>query len=107
MRQDFKDEIAHEIGDAVTQLIKRVGADRVITAKLTDGREAVRDGIRNAKTYAIDLADDAREESLRLARRANREMRDHPLATLAVGAALGTIFGILISQTGRSHTIRS
>lgn len=107
MSQDFKEEIAHEIGDAVTQLIKRVGADRIVASTLADGREAVRDGIHRATSYAGDLADEARAESVRLARRASREMRDHPLATLAVGAALGTIFGIVISQSSRSHTIRS
>jgi ElaB/YqjD/DUF883 family membrane-anchored ribosome-binding protein len=107
MRQDFKEEIAHEIGDAVTQLIKRVGADRIVASSLADGRAIVRDNIHRATEYAGDLADDARAESIRVARRAAREMRDHPLATLAVGAALGTIFGILVSQSSRSRTIRS
>jgi ElaB/YqjD/DUF883 family membrane-anchored ribosome-binding protein len=107
MRQDFKEEIANEIGDAVTQLIKRVGADRIVASTLADGRQAVRDSVHRATAYAGDVADDARAESVRLARRASREMRDHPLATLAVGAALGTIFGILVSQSPRSRTIRS
>lgn len=106
MRQDFKEEIAHEIGDAVTQLIKRVGADRIVASTLADGREAVRDSIHWATSYAGDIADDARAEGVRIARRASREMREHPLATLAVGAALGTIFGILIAQP-KSRTIRS
>jgi ElaB/YqjD/DUF883 family membrane-anchored ribosome-binding protein len=107
MRQDFKEEIAHEIGDAVTQLIKRVGADRIVASTLADGREAVRDSVHRATAYAHDLADDARAESVRLARRASREMREHPLATLAVGAALGTIFGILVAQSSRTRSIRS
>lgn len=107
MRHDLKDEIASEIGDAVARLIKRVGAERVVAGAIVDGREAVRDGIERATAYAHDIADDARAEGVRLARRANREMRDHPLATLAVGAALGTIFGILITQSTRSDTIRS
>ena len=106
MRQTLKDELAHEIGDAVAQLIKRAGADRLVAHTLADGRAAVRHSVDRATRVAADLADDARAEGERLARRANREMRDHPLATLAVGAALGTIVGLLIAQP-RGPTIRS
>jgi ElaB/YqjD/DUF883 family membrane-anchored ribosome-binding protein len=94
MREALKEEIAHELSEAVANVIRRMGSNRT----MAEGRRAMRQGMETASRYAHDLADDARGETRRLVRTANRELREHPIAAFGAGLALGALIGMLVAQ---------
>jgi len=103
MSTNTRDDLAQDLNDAVAQAVARLNAGFAHTAR--DARRAVRDSEAAASRAAREFADDAREvahdvaeDSRRVARSARRELREHPLAAVAIGAAIGTVFGVLIAQ---------
>ena len=99
MSTNTRDDLAQDLNDAVAQAVARLNAGFAHTAR--DARRAVRDSEAAASRAAREFADDAHdvaEDSRRVARSARRELREHPLAAVAIGAAIGTVFGVLIAQ---------
>ena len=101
MRQGLRDEIAHELSEAVVNVIRGIGTSRAAA----DGQAALRRGMQTASRYAGDLTEDALDEGRRFVRYANREMRDHPMAAFGAGLAIGALVGMMIAH--RPNTIDS
>jgi len=94
MSTDIKDEIARQIGDTLTHILKRAGDSRVVH----DGQRAVNETYGQVRRYADDLTHDAEVSGRKFVRYANRELRDHPFATLGAGVALGVLLGMVIAR---------
>lgn len=94
MRDALKEEIAQELSEAVVNLFRKAGGSRAVV----DGEKALRRGMDTASRYAADLAGDARDESRRIIRYANRELREHPIAAFGAGLAIGTLLGMMLTH---------
>jgi ElaB/YqjD/DUF883 family membrane-anchored ribosome-binding protein len=101
MSTDIKDEIARQIGDTLAQVLKRIGDSRPVV----NAERAVGETYGQVRRYADDLTHDAEITGRKFVRYANRELRDHPFATLGAGVALGVLVGMVIAR--QSSTIDS
>ena len=59
---------------------------------------ALRDGVKQARRYAGELADDAQESSRKFVKYANQELRDHPFAAFGAGLAIGALIGMVVAS---------
>jgi ElaB/YqjD/DUF883 family membrane-anchored ribosome-binding protein len=103
MAATLRDDVVRDLTEAVNRAMDRIGegidhtardARRLAHASEGAASHAAREFVHDAR----ELAHDVGEESRRVALTARREVRDHPLAAVAVGAAIGALFGILIAQ---------
>lgn len=94
MRNGLKEEIAQEVGEAVVNVIRRLGDSQTVQ----DGERALRDGVKQARRYAGELADDAQESSRKFVKYANQELRDHPFAAFGAGLAIGALIGMVVAS---------
>ena len=80
-------------------------------ARFRDASERTRDNLETARQKAGDLVattrkrgsatiDDTREQAQRAARETSRLIQDNPIATIAMAAATGAVFGALLPQIG-------
>lgn len=80
-------------------------------ARLRDVSERTRDNLDTARHKAGDLIattrergsatiDDTREQAQRAAQETSRVIQDNPIATIAMAAAAGAVFGALLPQIG-------
>jgi ElaB/YqjD/DUF883 family membrane-anchored ribosome-binding protein len=99
----LREEIAQEINDVAARAISRITSE--IERGVHDAKHAARESQASASRAAHEfvheakeLAHDAHEGGRRLAKTAAHEVREHPIAAIAIGAAIGTLFGLLIAQ---------
>lgn len=74
-----------------------------VRERVEEARRALEETIHKASEVASDLADEAAVRGRSAARIAVREVREHPMATLAIGAALGVLATALIYRAVRRH----
>jgi len=77
------------------------GGVRGVRERVDEARRALDDTIHKASEVAQDLADEAVSRGRKVARVAVREVKEHPIASLAIGAAVGVLITALIVRATR------
>ncbi len=85
-------EIAHRARKASRK------AGEAITDLSEDAIDQGRKAARKAGAAISDFSDEAIDRSRQVARRAAHEVKEHPIATLAIGAAVGLIVTALLTR---------
>lgn len=97
--RDLVGRLSEDVGDIAHRAKK---ASRKAGAAISDFSEDAIDQSRKAARKAgeaiSDFSDEAIDRSRKVARRAAHEVKEHPVATLAVGAAVGLIVTALIMR---------
>lgn len=90
------DEFVEDTSEAMEDALERIASE----ANELSGRarKALNRSGRQAAEFAHDAADQARARSKQAVTYASHEVREHPLATIALGVAFGTAVGILLSR---------
>ena len=89
-------EIADDMNDAVKRALHRLTAEAHDLSR--DARRAVGRTGRTASHIADDFAHETSAQGRRAARYAVREIRDHPVRTIALGAVLGILATLLVAR---------
>jgi ElaB/YqjD/DUF883 family membrane-anchored ribosome-binding protein len=69
-----------------------------VRERVEEARRALDEAVHKAGEIASDFADDAVAGSRRAARVVVREVKEHPIATLAAGAAVGVLIAALLMR---------
>lgn len=97
--RDLVGRLSEDVGEIAGRAKK---AGRKAGAAISDFSEDAIDTGRNAARKAgaaiSDFSDEAITQGRKAARRAAHEVKEHPVATLAVGAAVGLIVTALIMR---------
>ena len=89
-------EFVEDTGEALEDALERIASE---ASELSGrARKALARSGRQAADLAGEAADQARVRGRQAARYASDEVREHPLATIALGVAFGTAVGILLSR---------
>jgi ElaB/YqjD/DUF883 family membrane-anchored ribosome-binding protein len=83
-------------GDGVKAVIDRLSDD--VAHASTKARRAIDDTAHKASEFVSDFAETAADRSKRAAKYAVREVREHPVATLAIGAAIGVLIAAVVMR---------
>ena len=67
-----------------------------VRERVEEARRALDEAVHKAGELASDFADEATAGGRRAARVVVREVKEHPMATLAVGAAVGVLITALL-----------
>ncbi len=96
----MKDPVINEIAEDVSQAVKRALRRVSVEARnfSEDAQHVVEKTGHRAAHIAEELAHDARVQGKRAAKLASQEVRRHPVAAIAVGAALGAATVWLLSR---------
>lgn len=100
------DDVVADLSNAVAKAAHRLNVNAKAAAHdakyaLGDARESFDRASREFAHDARELAHDASEQSRRAAILARREIRQHPMAAVAIGAAVGAIIGLLTAPRPR------
>jgi len=66
--------------------------------KATAAREKIQDSLRNAKVKLAEVEDILIDKGKQAARATDEYVHDHPWRAVGIAAAIGLIFGMLISR---------
>jgi ElaB/YqjD/DUF883 family membrane-anchored ribosome-binding protein len=89
-------EFVEDTGEAVEEALERIASE---AAELSGkARKVLARSGRRASDVAHDAADHARTRGRQAITYTTHEVREHPLATIALGVAFGTAVGILLSR---------
>ena len=89
-------DIVEETGEALEDALERIASEA--TELSSKARKVLARSGRHAAEFAGEAADQARVRGHQAVRYASGEVREHPLATIALGVAFGTAVGILLSR---------
>ena len=70
--------------------------------RVDEARRALDDTAHKASEFVSDFADEAVDRSRKAARYAAHEVKEHPVTTLAVGAAVGVLVAAIIMRGRRN-----
>jgi len=96
MAETLVREIADDINNAVQRALHRMTTQAHALSR--EARRAAMRGGDAAANAADTFAQDTATQSRRAVRFANRELRDHPISTLAAGAVLGAIAAYVLTR---------
>lgn len=74
---------------------------RTVMDRVDEARRALDETAHRASELVSDFADDAVDRSRKAARYAVREVKEHPVTTLAIGAAVGVLVAAVIMRGRR------
>ena len=96
MAETLVREIADDINNAVQRALHRMTTEAHALSR--DARRAAMRGGDAAVNAADAFAQDTATRGRRAVRFASRELRDHPMSTLAAGAVLGAIAAFVLTR---------
>jgi ElaB/YqjD/DUF883 family membrane-anchored ribosome-binding protein len=96
MGKSRMNEFVEDTGEAVEDALERIASEA--TELSGKARKALARSGRQANEFAHDAADQARVRGRQAINYTTHEVREHPLATIALGVAFGTAVGILLSR---------
>jgi len=89
-------ETTRKAAEGVREVIDRLSED--VAQVSGKARKALSESTHKASEFVSDFADDAADRSRKAARYAVREVREHPMTTLAVGAAVGVLVAAVLMR---------
>lgn len=89
-------EFVEETGEAIEDALDRIAAE---ASELSGrARKIIARSGREVVDFASDAGNRARVRGRQALHQAGDEVREHPLATIALGVAFGTAVGILLAR---------
>jgi ElaB/YqjD/DUF883 family membrane-anchored ribosome-binding protein len=89
-------ETTRKAAEGVREVIDRLSED--VAHVSGKARKALGESAHKASEFVSEFADEAADRSRKAARYAVREVREHPVTTLAVGAAVGVLVAAILMR---------
>lgn len=89
-------ETTRKAAEGVREVIDRLSED--VAHVSSKARKALGESAHKASELVSEFADEAADRSRKAARYAVREVREHPVTTLAVGAAVGVLIAAILMR---------